>query len=278
MTRNMTQHPPFTPPQSRRPQRIWGAALTGFAIGGFFDGILLHQILQWHHLLSGVTNDPSDGNLRFQILMDGLFHLSHYILGLTGLWLLWRSRGQGQDHWHGRHSLPGWACIGFGTWHMMDAVVSHWWLQIHRIRMDVDNPLLWDLLWVIPFGVGVTALGLWLITGRAPPAPPTSGTAPVVATILSLIAISSGVWAAMPPSDLPSPDRTLVVFRPGLSFPQIEAAVASVGGRLVWTDIRQGVWLIAHEPSQSMRPLYRRGAWMMSDGAIAVGCLSYTRV
>lgn len=29
----------------------WGAAL-GFALGGFFDGILLHQILQWHHLLS----------------------------------------------------------------------------------------------------------------------------------------------------------------------------------------------------------------------------------
>jgi uncharacterized membrane protein len=29
----------------------WAAAL-GFALGGFFDGILLHQILQWHHLLS----------------------------------------------------------------------------------------------------------------------------------------------------------------------------------------------------------------------------------
>src|SRR5687768_8252330 len=29
----------------------WGAVL-GFALGGFFDGILLHQILQWHHLLS----------------------------------------------------------------------------------------------------------------------------------------------------------------------------------------------------------------------------------
>jgi uncharacterized membrane protein len=26
--------------------------LLGFALGGFFDGILLHQILQWHHLLS----------------------------------------------------------------------------------------------------------------------------------------------------------------------------------------------------------------------------------
>jgi uncharacterized membrane protein len=29
-----------------------GAAVLGFAFGGFFDGILLHQVLQWHHLLS----------------------------------------------------------------------------------------------------------------------------------------------------------------------------------------------------------------------------------
>ena len=25
----------------------WAAALIGFALGGFFDGILLHQVLQW---------------------------------------------------------------------------------------------------------------------------------------------------------------------------------------------------------------------------------------
>jgi uncharacterized membrane protein len=28
--------------------------MLGFAFGGFFDGILLHQVLQWHHLLSGI--------------------------------------------------------------------------------------------------------------------------------------------------------------------------------------------------------------------------------
>lgn len=30
---------------------LWAAVL-GFALSGFFDGVLLHQILQWHHLLS----------------------------------------------------------------------------------------------------------------------------------------------------------------------------------------------------------------------------------
>jgi uncharacterized membrane protein len=30
----------------------WGGFWLGFALGGFLDGIILHQILQWHHLLS----------------------------------------------------------------------------------------------------------------------------------------------------------------------------------------------------------------------------------
>ena len=32
----------------------WPGLWVGLSLGGFFDGILLHQILQWHHLLSGV--------------------------------------------------------------------------------------------------------------------------------------------------------------------------------------------------------------------------------
>jgi uncharacterized membrane protein len=54
----------MTPAASRAPaaaqpalaRRIaWGGFWLGFALGGFFDGIILHQILQWHHLLSGVA-------------------------------------------------------------------------------------------------------------------------------------------------------------------------------------------------------------------------------
>lgn len=36
---------------------LWGAVLLSVALSGFFDGILLHQVLRWHHLLSGVQ-DP----------------------------------------------------------------------------------------------------------------------------------------------------------------------------------------------------------------------------
>ena len=122
----------------------WSGYALGFAIGGFFDGILLHQILQWHHLLSALEGEPYS-DLRFKILADGIFHALMYAVGGVGLWLLWRSRAEfgraGADR-----LLFSNALIGFGAWHVVDAVASHWLLGIHRIRMDSDVPLVWDLI------------------------------------------------------------------------------------------------------------------------------------
>ena len=42
--------------------------LLGMALGGFFDGILLHQMLQWHHLLSGAGGVEAPGVAGMQAL------------------------------------------------------------------------------------------------------------------------------------------------------------------------------------------------------------------
>jgi len=60
-------------------QPATGAFILGFAFGAFFDGILLHQILQWHHLLS-LAQGASFRDMRMQILADGLFHMACYFL------------------------------------------------------------------------------------------------------------------------------------------------------------------------------------------------------
>jgi uncharacterized membrane protein len=72
----------------KSPWAKWGFVL-GFALGGFFDGILLHQVLQWHHFLSLV---PGMDDLRLQVLWDGYFHMLMYVIAVVGLWGLWRSR------------------------------------------------------------------------------------------------------------------------------------------------------------------------------------------
>ena len=80
----------------------WAGAILGFALGGFFDGILLHQILQWHHLLSLVAGM---GDLRTQVLWDGYFHALMYLIAAAALWGLWSA--------HRRGALPeGWALAG----------------------------------------------------------------------------------------------------------------------------------------------------------------------
>ena len=49
--------------------------LFGLGLGGFFDGILLHQVLQWHHMLSSAGYPATTvANLELNTLFDGVFH------------------------------------------------------------------------------------------------------------------------------------------------------------------------------------------------------------
>ena len=60
--------------------------LFGLGLGGCFDGIILHQVLQWHHMLTSASYLPNSvSNLEFNTLWDGSFHLSTYIFVLLGL-------------------------------------------------------------------------------------------------------------------------------------------------------------------------------------------------
>lgn len=243
----------------------WAGWTLGFALGGFFDGILLHQILQWHHLLSGLEEARQD--IRVLILADGLFHLLMYGVAAAGLYLLWRARSdfarQGADR-----RLVANALIGFGAWHIVDAVLSHWILGIHRIRMDADNPLFWDLLWLGLFGIVPFAIG-WLKRRGGPRRPPQVASAPLA---LVLAIAVSGPLAALPPTQ----DGTaLVLFRPDIAPGQAMAAIRSVDGRLLWTDPSQQLWAVELGDGNGANGLYRHGALLVSSSILPLGCLNW---
>ena len=246
-----------------RRRLIWAGAIIGFSLGGFFDGILLHQVLQWHHLFSLVPGEMWR-DIRNQILMDGWFHVLHYAIALVGLWLLWSARaGSGSDR-----RLLGAALLGFGVWQFVDVVLFHWILMIHRIRVDVANPLAYDLGWLAAFGVTTLCAGLWLWRRRGG----TGGAGRRAAAGLAAIALLAGPMAAIP---APSA-ATLVLFRANADA---FAAVAALDARVLWTSPSGDLMAIMPAPhSGALRQawqLYAHGALVVGSTPAFGGCLAW---
>ena len=121
----------------------------------------------------------------------GLLALALLLFSAAGaLWGLWRAPVRG-----GTWAMLGLLACGFGAWHVVDAVLSHWLLGLHRIRLDTARPLAWDLGWMVGFGLLPMALGWWLWR-RPQGGPPPSG--PALA-MLALAVLGTGAWAARPP-------------------------------------------------------------------------------
>jgi uncharacterized membrane protein len=78
---------------AQRKQLTIAGILLGLGLGGFFDGIALHQILQWHHMLTSTGDYPANtvAGLEVNTLWDGLFHASTYIFVVAGLLVLWNA-------------------------------------------------------------------------------------------------------------------------------------------------------------------------------------------
>ncbi len=130
----------------------------GVGLGGFVDGIVLHQILQWHHVLTSAGFPPTSvRNLEVNTLADGLFHATTWVITVIGLALLWRAKRQGE------HSptkiLVGSIAVGWGLFNLVEGIIGHQILGIHHVRSG-PNQLFWDLSF-LAFGAGLVVIG-WI--------------------------------------------------------------------------------------------------------------------
>ena len=244
------------------------AFLLGLSLGGFFDGILLHQVLQWHHLLSNVASAALQ-DLRAQVLADGLFHALMYVIAVVALVQLWRHRAA-LPQAGGDRLLWSWSLMGFGGWHMLDAVVSHWITGIHRIKVDSPNPLAWDLFWFAVFGVLPLVAGWWM--QRRPPG--RSGGGGRAAAALGLAAAIAGPVAALPSGDA---TQVLVMFRPGIAPASAFNALAELDARVLWVDRSGGLWAIQMQDRREAQRLYSRGALLVSSSLAGFGCIAWSK-
>jgi len=120
--------------------------LIGIGLGGFVDGIVLHQILQWHHLLSSEDDYPTTtvAGLEDNTLADGLFHAATWIAVALGIWILWRRTTKWRWAISGR-AFVGWVLVGWGLFNLVEGLLNHEILGLHHVREGTGHQTAYDL-------------------------------------------------------------------------------------------------------------------------------------
>lgn len=144
--------------------------LFGLGLGGFFDGIVLHQLLQWHHMLSNWYPINSVENLELNTFWDGVFHSATYLFVLAGLVILWRAAHRQHLRWSTR-VFVGTMLLGFGLFNVVEGVINHHLLGLHHVneRVSEQARLAWDIGFIL-WGAAMIAGG-WYLARRASAGP-----------------------------------------------------------------------------------------------------------
>ncbi|MBW4639679.1 MAG: DUF2243 domain-containing protein [Gloeocapsa sp. UFS-A4-WI-NPMV-4B04] len=145
--------------RNRRGPLISAGIFLGLGLGGFVDGIVLHQILQWHHMLSSVSPTTTVSDMELNMVWDGLFDASTWIMTVIGIGLLWRA-GQRDDVPWSSNTFLGSILLGAGAFNFFEGLIDHQILGIHHVKPG-PNELAWDLGFLAS-GVILAAIG-WIL-------------------------------------------------------------------------------------------------------------------
>lgn len=111
---------------------IAAGTLLGIGMGGFVDGILFHQVLQLHSMLSAKMPQDELLNVKISMVWDGLFHALTWLTTAFGIVLLFQAGRRSDCPWSGR-SLWGSSFLGWGIFNVVEGVIDHYLLGIHHV-------------------------------------------------------------------------------------------------------------------------------------------------
>jgi uncharacterized membrane protein len=144
--------------QSLAPLKRAGLVL-GMGMGGFIDGILFHQILQVHAMLSARIPNTDLVGAKVNMFWDGIFHLAVWLMTAAGIALLWRA-GRQKVRWCGV-SFVGALLVGWGLFNLVEGVVDHHILQLHHVY-ELAGQSVWDYAFLAS-GVLLIVAGIMLM-------------------------------------------------------------------------------------------------------------------
>lgn len=63
----------------------------GVGLGGFVDGILFHQLFQFHNMLTARVPKDTIANMEINMFWDGIFHSFTWFMTAIGLKMMFKA-------------------------------------------------------------------------------------------------------------------------------------------------------------------------------------------
>ncbi len=106
--------------------------IIGVGLGGFIDGIILHQILQIHEMLSNKVAATNYIGKSVNMFWDGIFHFFCLIVVLIGIISMWRLYFKKNIDCSGK-LLSGGLLLGWGLFNIVEGITNHHILKLHNV-------------------------------------------------------------------------------------------------------------------------------------------------
>jgi uncharacterized membrane protein len=151
---------------SNRGPLLAAGVLLGVGMGGFVDGIVLHQLLQMHNMVSakyptlGVDPQTALVNIEINMFWDGLFHTFTWLVTATGLTMLWHAVKRRDVPLSGK-ALIGSMILGWGLFNLVEGMIDHHVLHVHHVVESLGVSK-WDYAFLAS-GVVMILLGMVII-------------------------------------------------------------------------------------------------------------------
>lgn len=144
--------------------------VVGVGLGGFVDGIVLHQIVHWHNMGSSVLPPTTMAALEQNMVWDGLFHAAMWLITIAGIYMLQSDAARGLAIPAAR-TFTGQLIMGWGLFNLIEGVIDHQILNLHHVRdLPIHVPIL-DWLFLLIGGLGFIAIGAAVARPNPPHAP-----------------------------------------------------------------------------------------------------------
>lgn len=134
---------PNSPATAKAGPLIATGTMLGLGLGGFLDGIILHQLLQWHQMISAVLPPDTLLNKSINMFWDGIFESVTWTLTAIGLYMFWQLFKR-NDVLRSGTAFCGALLFGWGFFNLIDSIGNHYIFNFHNVRENTANPQLWN--------------------------------------------------------------------------------------------------------------------------------------